>query len=169
MIDSNGSAGWICCLAFRFMPWKWKFGPSQIFFHFRFFVPLMKYLSNKKSNLYFLRDMNIPVSQTPWNPPPPHWKNRPRFCPWWKKYPKISFPLENYTELSSPLGKALKFWESSLVFWDVNNRIQNSHPLKARDFPSPLAFGSFILSPLANKFSPVHWDRGVYEGFFFHF
>ena len=82
-------------------------------------------------------------------------------CPWWEKYPKISFPLGNYIELSSPLGRIQKFWKSPLDFCTVNNRIQNPHSLKARDFPSPLTFGAFILSPLAKKFSPGHWDRGV--------
>ena len=94
--------------------------------------------------------------------PPPHWKNWPKIRPRWEKYPKISSPLENYTELSSPLGRTPKFWKSPLDFCAVNNRIQNSHSLKARDFPSPLTFGAFILSPLAKKFSPGHWDRGVW-------
>ncbi len=86
--------------------------------------------------------------------PPLHWKNRSKIRPRWQKYPKNSSPLESYTQLSSPLGSTLKFWD----FWAVNNRIQNPHP---RDFPSPLAFGSLILSPLTKQLSPGHWDRGV--------
>ena len=71
------------------------------------------------------------------------------------KFPEISSPLKNYTELSSPVGKALKFWESPLGFWAVNNRIQSSHPLKARDFPSLLAFGYPSLYP--------HWLKSFHR------
>ena len=53
-----------------------------------------------------------------------------KFVPGEKNTPEISSPLENYNELSSPLGKALKFWESPLDLLTVNNRIQNPHPLK---------------------------------------
>ena len=50
-----------------------------------------------------------------------------------------------------------------MVFLAVNNRIQNPHPLTARDFPSPLVFESFILSALAKKSSPGHSLRQRYQ------
>ena len=56
-----------------------------------------------------------PVSQTRWDPFPSGKigkKNNPQR----KKYRKISYPLENYTELSSPLVRTPKFWKSRSIF-----------------------------------------------------
>ena len=96
---------------------------------------------------------------------PPHWKNRPKICPRWspvRKVPWNFIPIGKLHWTLIPTGKSIKnFGNPPLNFWAVNNRIRNPHPFKAMDFPSPLAFGSFILSPLAKKFPPGHWDRGV--------
>ena len=82
---------------------------------------------------------------------PPHWKKwskiRPRCAPV-RKIPWNSIPIGKiHWTLIPTRKKTLKFWESPLDFWTVNNRIWNPHSLRTRDFPSPLAFDSFILSP----------------------
>ena len=63
--------------------------------------------------------------------------------------------------LSSPLGKALKFCESPLDFWAMKDRIQNPKTLKARYFPSPLAFGSLIFSP-GNTCLPTTHPKDIF-------
>ena len=82
-------------------------------------------------------DSNTPVSQTRWDPLP-HWKNRPRICVRWEKCPEI-YPHWKTTLNSHPhwAGKALKFWESSLDFWALNNKIQNHHQFK-KEFSIPI-------------------------------
>ena len=82
-----------------------------------------------------------PVSQTRWDPLSTERIGR------WEKYPEISSQLENYTELSSPLRKAIKYWEFPLDFWAVNNRIRNPHPLKAIDFESHWHLALLFLIP----------------------
>ena len=59
--------------------------------------------------LTICNNLHNPVSQTRWDPLPleKSGENRPR----WKKYPEISYPLEKYIELPSPLGRTLEFWE----------------------------------------------------------
>ena len=121
-------------------------------------VPRVLWKSSQIINVYDEKTiLNTPVSQTRWDPllysmekSSPVRKISWNFIPIGKLQWIVISTRKNSNILWIPTG-----------FWAVYNRIQIRHPLKVRDFPSPLAFGYFILSQLAKKSSSSHWDNAV--------
>ena len=106
----------------------------------------------KNNNVFFHFDNYTPVTHIRWDALLtgkigrkfiPGERNTRKFHPFWKN--TLNFNLA---------GKTRKFWESSME----NSK---SPSIKCKGFSIFTGIGSFILFPLAKRFSPGHWDRGV--------